>query len=116
MPQVTAIHTPLSKSLAHLFPSVSHLSLVVISAVHPLSRASFSPIGLLKLSQPITSTLSLPFSPFLLLSLYLSRSPSLAFEPGSLNQQHQCKWTRGIWPFTSELPISLAAKGALGRS
>lgn len=66
-PGVTFLHTP------PLLPfSVSCLSPAIISAVRPLSRASFSPICLLKLSWPITSTLSLPFSLSLFLSLSLS--------------------------------------------
>lgn len=66
-PGVTFLHTP---SLLPL--SVSCLSPAIISAVRPLSPASFSPICLLKLSWPITSTLSLPFSLSLFLSLSLS--------------------------------------------
>lgn len=85
--------------------SVSRVSLLPSSLLSICSpRAAFLPICLIKLSPLIISGLSLPFSPFLFLSLpLLSPPPPHGVWTGPLNQQHQRKWTRGIWP----LPLSL---------
>lgn len=84
--------------------SVSRVSLLPSSLLSICSpRAAFLPICLIKLSPLIISGLSLPFSPFLFLSLPLLPPPPHGVWTGPLNQQHQRKWTRGIWP----LPLSL---------